>query len=228
MLPYNYTQAYKNTTTGRPLVLGVNYFEPENQRLSNINDEYLWGDEILVAPVIVKGQTTKKVLFPKGEWIGFNDYKSYTDSADVYAPIDSLPLFVKAGSVIPMAGPYTYTEQYDGKSLTLKYYIGKSSAKTTSQWFYDDGKDPNSLTDGQYDLVNFTTSGKGKTHTISIIPKHLIGRTKNFKLIIANRQFDAISFSNKTAYTIAVNANGDKEIDFKWNGKPLVLTIKTR
>lgn len=228
MLPYNYTQAYKNTTTGRPLVLGVNYFEPENQRLSNINDEYLWGDEILVAPVIVKGQTTKKVLFPKGEWIGFNDYKSYTDSADVYAPIDSLPLFVKAGSVIPMAGPYTYTEQYDGKSLTLKYYIGKSSAKTTSQWFYDDGKDPNSLKNGKYDLVNFTTSGKGKTHTISIIPKHLIGRTKNFKLIIANRQFDAISFSNKTAYTIAVNANGDKEIDFKWNGKPLLLTIKTR
>ena len=86
---------------------------------------------MLVAPVIVKGQTTKRVLFPKGEWIGFNDHKSYKDSANVYAPIDSLPLFVKAGSIVPMAGPYTYTEQYDGKSITLKYYIGKSSATTT-------------------------------------------------------------------------------------------------
>ncbi|WP_158995540.1 TIM-barrel domain-containing protein [Mucilaginibacter sp. L196] len=227
MLPYNYTLAYKNTTTGRPLVLGVNYFEPEDQRLSNINDEYLWGDEMLVAPVIVKGQTTKKVLFPKGEWIGFNDHKSYKDSADVYAPIDSLPLFVKAGSIIPMAGSYTYTEQYDGKSIILKYYMGKSSATTTSQWFYDDGKDPNSLKNGKCDLVNFTTSGKGKTHTITIAPKHLISRTKNFKLIIADEQFESVSFSNKTAYAIAVNANGDKEIDFKWNGRPLVLSVKT-
>ncbi|MFI5158758.1 MAG: TIM-barrel domain-containing protein [Sphingobacteriales bacterium] len=227
MLPYNYTMAYKNTTTGRPLVLGVNYFEPENKRLENVNDEYLWGDEILVAPVIVKGQTTKKVLFPKGEWIGFNDHKSYKDSASVYAPIDSLPLFVKAGIIIPMARPYTYTEQYDGKSLILKYYVGKSSATTTSQWFYDDGKDPNSLKNGKYDLVNFTTSGKGKTHTISITPKHLLSKIKNFKLIIADKQLETVSFSNKTAYIIAVSADGNKEIDFKWNGRPLILSVKT-
>ncbi len=227
MLPYNYSLAYKNTTTGRPLVLGVNYFEPGNQNLSNVNDEYLWGDEMLVAPVIVKGQTTKKVLFPKGEWVGFNDHKSYKDSADVYAPVDSLPLFVKAGSIIPMAAPYTYTDQYDGKSLILKYFVGNLSASVTSQWFYDDGKDPKSLTDGKYDLVNFVTEGKGKTHTITILPKHLADKTKNFRLIVEDKQLQSISFSKNTTYKIVVDANGNKEVDFTWNGTPLNLIVKT-
>lgn len=227
MLPYNYTLAYKNTTTGRPLVLGLNYFEPENERLSNVNDEYLWGDEILVAPVIVKGQTTKKVLFPKGEWIGFNDHKSYKDSTDVYAPIDSLPLFVKAGSIIPMAGPYNYSEQYDGKSITLKYYVGKSATATTSQWFYDDGKDPNSLKNGKYDLVTFKTSGTGKIHTIAITANHMISKEKVMRLIIADKQLASVSFSTNTNYKVTVTANGSKEVAFKWNGKPLQLNIKT-
>ena len=227
LLPYNYTLAYKNTTTGRPLVLGVNYFEPENKRLENVNDEYLWGDKMLVAPVIVKGQTTKKVLFPKGEWIGFNDHKSYKDSAAVYAPIDSLPLFVKAGSIIPMAGPYTHTEQYDGRSIILKYYVGNTSATTASQWFYDDGKDPNSLKTGKYDLVTFTSSGRGKSHNIVIAPKQFTGKTKSFRLIVADKQLQSVTFSTNTAYKIVVDASGNKEVDFSWNGKPLSLNIKS-
>jgi oligosaccharide 4-alpha-D-glucosyltransferase len=227
MLPYNYTLAYKNTTTGRPLVLPLNYFEPNNQRLNNINDEYLWGGQMLVAPVIVKGQTIKKVLFPLGEWIGFNNYKSYRDSAEVNAPIDSLPLFVKAGSIIPMAGPYTYTGQYDGKTLILKYYMGKTSATTKSQWFYDDGKDPNSLKNMKYDLVVFTTSGTGKTHTITITPQHLTGKTKNFKLIIPGKQIQSVLFSTPTKYKMHNDADGNKEIDFNWSGQELQLTVKT-
>lgn len=227
MLPYNYTLAYTNTTAGRPLVLGVNYFEPENKHLENINDEYLWGDKILVAPVIIKGQTNKHVLFPKGEWIGFNDHKSYVDSANVYAPIDSLPLFVKAGSIIPMAGPYKYTGQYDGKSIDLKYYIGRSSHTVTSEWFYDDGKDPNSLKNGKYDLVEFITGGKGKTHTITIMPKHVVGKAKTFRLIVVDKQFQTVSFSSPTKYKILIDEAGNKEIDFRWNGRPVTLSVRT-
>jgi alpha-glucosidase (family GH31 glycosyl hydrolase) len=223
MLPYNYTMAYKNTTTGRPLVMPVNYYDLKNEALANVNDEYLWGAQILVAPVIVKGETTKKILFPAGEWIGFNDYKSYSKYAEVKAPIDSLPLFVKAGSIIPTAGPYTNTSQYDGKTIRLKYYAGTGNVTMRSQWFYDDGKDPNSLQNKNYDLVEFTTSGSGHEHYVVITPKHLIGKQKKFKLVVEGQQVKSATFSSKTVNGI-YNFN---EIDFTWNGEPLKIDIKT-
>jgi oligosaccharide 4-alpha-D-glucosyltransferase len=223
LLPYNYTLAYTNTTTGRPLVLAINYFDTDNKQLGNINDEYLWGEHLLVAPVIVKGQIVKKVIFPTGEWIGFNSLKIYKDSADVAAPIDSLPLFVKAGSIIPMSDPITNTSQYNGKALTLKYYMGNSNATVKSQWFYDDGKDPNSLQKMQYDLVTFTSSGTGNEHRISVNAQHLIGKQKRFKLAIMGKQVKSVTISGNTKYSLVVN----NEIDFDWNGQPLQIDIKT-
>lgn len=222
MLPYNYTLAYENTTTGRPLAMPVNYFDSGNEKIANVNDEYLWGDKILVAPVIVKGETTKKVLFPKGEWIGFNDCKSYSDEAEVNAPIDSLPLFVKAGSIIPMSGPYTNTTQYSGRILTLKYYSGNTNAKGSSEWFYDDGKDPKSLQNGKYDLITFVTGGSGNEHQISIAPKHLTVKGRKFKLQVMGKHVASVKFSTQTKYIV----NGN-EIDFDWNGAPLQLDIRT-
>jgi oligosaccharide 4-alpha-D-glucosyltransferase len=223
MLPYNYTMAYENTTTGRPLAMPVNYFDEKNPAIANINDEFLWGSQILVAPVIVKGDTKKTVLFPAGEWIGFNDYKSYSDSAKVKAPIDSLPIFVKAGSIIPMAGPYTNTSQYDGKTLSLKYYMGTGNSTMRSEWFYDDGKDPNSLQNKRYDLVIFTTSGAGKLHHVIITPKHLIGKQKNFSLVVEGKKVKTVTISGNVRYGIY----NENRIDFAWNGQPLTIDIKT-
>jgi oligosaccharide 4-alpha-D-glucosyltransferase len=227
MLPYNYTLAYKNTTTGRPLMLPVNYFEEGNTRLADVNDEYLWGSQILVAPVIIKGETTKKVLFPAGEWIGFNDLKSYRDSAEVTAPIDSLPLFVKAGAIIPMLKQITNTAQYKGDELILKYYIGSNDAPEQSQWFYDNGADPNSLKNGQYDLVSFTSSATANGHQISIKPQHLITKQKSFKLVIPGKIIKAVTFSNQTKYNLVSNtATNQTEVNFNWDGRPLVINLQ--
>ena len=223
LLPYNYTMAYNNTITGRPLMLPVNYFEQDNKRLANVNDEYLWGEHILVAPVITKGETTKKVLFPKGQWIGFNDLKIYKDSAEVYAPIDSLPLFVKAGSIIPMSKVILNTDQYDGKELLLKYYGSGTGETVKSEWFYDNGTDPNSLTKGQYDLVSFTTSRKGNEDHIAVTGKHVTARKTRFQLEVMGKRIKSVRFSKETDYEII----GDTSINFMWTGRPVALTIQT-
>jgi oligosaccharide 4-alpha-D-glucosyltransferase len=214
--------AYQNTISGRPLMLPVNYFDGDNKRLENINDEYLWGSQMLVAPVIVKGQTRKKVLFPKGDWIGFNDLQHYQDSAEVDAPIDVLPLFVKAGSIIPMLTTIVNTDQYDGKNILLKYYSG-SKTETRSEWFYDDGTDPNSLAKNQYSLVDFVTSSTGNTHRIVISAKHMANGGKNFQLEIPGKRIKTVAFSNKTVYKTI----GDTAVTFTWDGKPVVLTVET-
>lgn len=222
MLPYNYTMAYQNTISGRPLMLPVNYFDGDNKGLENINDEYLWGSQMLVAPVIEKGQTRKKVVFPKGNWIGFNDLQNYQDSAEVEAPIDVLPLFVKAGSIIPMLTTIVNTDQYDGKNILLKYYSGNKT-EVSSEWFYDDGMDPNSLAKNQYSLVNFVTSSTGNMHRITISAKHMANGGKNFQLEIPGKRIKKVAFSNKTGYKIT----GDTTVTFTWDGKPVQLTVET-
>jgi oligosaccharide 4-alpha-D-glucosyltransferase len=221
MLPYNYTLTYTNATTGRPLMMPVNYFNDNNQRLADVNDEYLWGEHILVAPVIVKGETQKKVLFPKGNWIGFFDHKMYKDSATVAAPLDSLPLFVKDGSVIPMAPAYMHTEEYNGQEVSLNYYTSGAAGNVTSQWYYDDGKDPKSIANKKYDLVEFVTAATGDKHSVTIKPVHLLKAGKKFTLNVPGYQITNVSFSRP----IAKHAGG-KSVSFVWDGKPLAISFK--
>ncbi|MEO6917129.1 MAG: TIM-barrel domain-containing protein [Chitinophagaceae bacterium] len=223
LLPYNYTMAYNNTINGRPLMMPVNYFEENNRRLNNINDEYLWGEHILVAPVVTKGETTKKVLFPDGDWIGFYNLESYRDSAEVNAPIDSLPIFVKAGSIIPMSAEIMNTDQYNGKELLLKYYGGTGGGNVKSEWFYDNGKDPHSLASGQYELVRFTTNRKGKEDHIDIAGVHVTGRKTQFHLQVMGKRIRSVRFSKAVSYKIS----GNSSVDFEWTGRPVELTIQS-
>ena len=71
LLPYNYTLSYENTTTGIPIARSINFYEPENTSISNVCDEYFWGDNFLVAPVFEANATSRNVIFPKGKWINY-------------------------------------------------------------------------------------------------------------------------------------------------------------
>lgn len=170
-LPYNYTLAYENATTGAPFVRPLNFAgdNPE-ERYADIEDEYLWGSEILVASVLTKGARSRKVLFPAGEWYDWDNpslhYKGGT-TATVKAPVDRLPLFARAGSFVPQyEGKIDNTEQYDPTFLTVRYF---PSAKETSYTLFDDDrKSTTSLTDGEYQLTTFTGSLTDGSLTISL------------------------------------------------------------
>lgn len=170
-LPYNYTLAYENAAYGWPLARPLNFRgdNPEPQAAA-AEDEYLWGDEVLVAPVMTQGATSRKVYFPKGEWIDFfAPSKRYAGGsvAEVDAPLDKLPLFVKAGSFIPL-----YLEHADNVSdynpafITLRYY--PSSQETSYTMFDDNRLSPTSLEDGEYQLSTFTGISSEKGITIGM------------------------------------------------------------
>lgn len=170
-LPYNYTLAYENSRYGLPLVRPVNFHgEIPGEQYAGVRDEYLWGDEVLVAPVMTRGARSRKVLFPAGEWINWNNpalrYKGGS-TATVQAPLGTLPLFVKAGSFIPQ-----YTRQienvgeYDPSELTVVYF--PSDTQSSYTLFEDNRKSPESLEKGEYRLTKFTGMKEGKTTRISI------------------------------------------------------------
>ena len=157
-LPYNYTLAYENAAFGLPLARPLN-FRGDNPGadFASITDEYLWGDNVLVAPVMTQGATQRRVLFPAGEWIDFFDpslsYRGGT-TAVVDAPLHKLPLFVRKGSFIPLfLSPLENTGGYNPADLYVKYY--PSSAKTSYVLFDDDRQSPVSIEEGAVQLTRF-------------------------------------------------------------------------
>ena len=173
-LPYNYTLAYDNSSKGWPLARPLN-FNGENpeDRFSLITDEYMWGDEVLVAPVMEPGLNSRPILFPRGKWYDwYNPTVSYVSPegdlvAEVPAPLDKLPLFVKAGSFIPQyEKQIENVTQYDPQLLTVVYFPGANKSEYTL--FDDDRKSPTSLSDGAYQLTTFTGQQTGKDIKISL------------------------------------------------------------
>lgn len=170
-LPYNYTLAYENTVEGLPLARPVNFHSEGGTVDANVTDEYLWGSEVLVAPVFKKGARSRKVYFPAGDtWINWNK-PSQTfaggTTATVAAPLEEMPMFVKAGSFIPQyMRPIENVSQYDPMFLTVKYFPSKESSSFTM--FDDNRLSPTSLSDGQYQLTTFTVVPQGRKLEIDI------------------------------------------------------------
>lgn len=170
-LPYNYTLAYENTVEGLPLARPVNFHSEGGTVDANETDEYLWGSEVLVAPVFKKGARSRKVYFPAGDtWINWNK-PSQTfaggTTATVAAPLEEMPMFVKAGSFIPQyMRPIENVSQYDPMFLTVKYFPSKESSSFTM--FDDNRLSPTSLSDGQYQLTTFTAVPQGRKLEIDI------------------------------------------------------------
>ncbi len=153
-LPYNYTLAYQNTLTGRPLAMPLNYLEPENKLLANVNDEYLWGEKLLIAPIIERGNFERKVIFPKGYWVNWYTGETYADSALIKAGLNRLPIFAKSGSFVPMAKDMQNTEKYTSDTLIVKYF---PDALETARFvlYQDNGNDPLALEKKDFEQLSF-------------------------------------------------------------------------
>ena len=168
-LPYNYTLAYENASKGLPLARPLNFNGIKaDSKLDNIQDEYLWGNEVLVAPVVNPGVRSRKVVFPAGEWYSwYTPSKSYRGTATVPAPLNQIPLFVKGGSFIPQyMRQIENTSEYDPSSLTVKYFPSKERSEYTL--FEDNRKDPESLAKNEFSLTTFKGEKTAKETSINI------------------------------------------------------------
>ncbi len=105
LFPYEWTYAQALSRTGRAILRPIGLAYP--QLGQNPDDEYLFGDDLLVAPVVVQGATTKSVLFPPGTWIDWFDGSAHAGGQreTVAAPLDTLPLYLRAGAIVPLLRP---------------------------------------------------------------------------------------------------------------------------
>lgn len=168
-LPYTYTLAWENAAFGYPLVRPLNFTEPHTTVYDTIMDEYLWGPEVLVAPVLTPGTTSRPVIFPAGKWLDMADPATVHEGGTTItceAPLDVIPVFVRAGAFIPMANyKMENTGDYNPAKLTVNYYPVQGE---TSQFtmYDDDHVSPDALSSGNYRLINFNGSAGGSRVTI--------------------------------------------------------------
>lgn len=172
-LPYNYTLAFENASQGQPLVRPLNFYSPGSHKFDDITDEYLWGRDVLVAPVTVQGATERRIVFPDGLWVDYNHPGRIYHGGDTItypAPLEVLPLFVRTGAIIPQADyEMKSTEDYKTDSYTINYYpyLGESSYTL----FEDDRKSTSSLKDEAYSLIDFRADASIEGINLSVSAK---------------------------------------------------------
>jgi len=107
---------YAATKTGMPVMRSLIFAYPDDKKLADTWDEYLFGPEILVAPIVKPGATERIVYLPAGRWVDYNDKKTvYTGptSISVLAPLGTIPLFVREGAVIPRGDIFKANNNWD-------------------------------------------------------------------------------------------------------------------
>jgi alpha-D-xyloside xylohydrolase len=138
LMPYIYSLGWFTHQTGAPFMRALFMDFPHDEKVANITDEYMFGPALLVAPVTEQGATTRDVYLPAGtDWYNYwTDEKVHGgQTITVKAPIDTIPLFVKAGSILPMGAPVQST--HDKQAISrVKVYPGADSDFTL---YNDDG-----------------------------------------------------------------------------------------
>ena len=129
LMPYLYTLAWDNHRTGVPLVRPLFFADPDDPRLSEVDDTYLLGDALLVAPVWTEGARTRNVVLPKGTWIAYDTGRAWTggQTVTVDAPLDRIPLFVRSGSILPQRPVAPHTGAQPADTLALAVYPDASN-----------------------------------------------------------------------------------------------------
>jgi oligosaccharide 4-alpha-D-glucosyltransferase len=168
LLPYNYTLAYEQAKYGKPLIAPLYYHFPNDTIAVQVEDEFMWGESILVAPILQKGSTIRKVYLPQGKWFG-NASKMYQGNQWIETDTDfkTIPIFFHEGAIVPVqADADGNTGQLKNNFLSFTYI---PSTKQTSYILYsDDGISKDNLKTSQFELVNIIAKTNDGQVTISM------------------------------------------------------------
>jgi len=169
LLPFLYTTLAEAHETGVPLFrpLLLNYQDDPNTY--NLDDEFMIGTDLLVAPVTRPDVTRRLVYLPKGSWYDYWTNKKYEGgtmiSAD--APLDTVPMFVRAGAIIPTAPAMNYVGEKREDPITFSIYPDDQGAASAT--LYEDDGLTNTYKDGNVrrTSINVKRVGTGYVVTIS-------------------------------------------------------------
>src|SRR5450432_260913 len=190
LLPYIYSLAGKTTFENYTMMRSLAFDFQKDSNVYRISDQYMFGPAFLVNPVTVQGETERKVYLPPSvAWYNFWTGEKISGGKTIVAaaPLDVMPLYIRAGSIIPMGPEVEYADQNYNKILELVIYRGADGHFT----FYEDENDGYQYENGQYARFELTWNDKQRKLSISAtkgnFPNMLKTRRLNIKIVDGNQ-----------------------------------------
>jgi alpha-glucosidase (family GH31 glycosyl hydrolase) len=168
LMPYIYTAAKAACETGVPILRAMWLHYPDDPNAVGLGDQYLWGPDLLVAPVVEKGATSRSVYLPKGTWIDFWTERPVDGGRRVDRDVDlsTTPLYARAGAVIPMGPVRQYTGEATDAPATFLVFPGADGAATL---YEDDGRSFD-YRQGAWMRVTMTWQDRARQLTLDLAP----------------------------------------------------------
>jgi alpha-glucosidase (family GH31 glycosyl hydrolase) len=138
MLPYLYSTVREGALTGLPVMRALWLHYRDDSAAVARGDEYLWGRNVLVAPVVEQGATSRQLYLPPGAWHDFWTGERHEGAQEIRRKVDleTIPLYVRAGSILPLGPVKQYADEKVDEPLTISIYPG---ADASFLLYEDDG-----------------------------------------------------------------------------------------
>ena len=224
LLPYIYSLAGRVTTDNYTIMRSLAFDFRDDSKVYGIPDQYMFGPALMVNPVTEQLYTSadadrkakaRQVYLPAAsKWYDFwtGELLDGGQTISAAAPIDILPLYVKAGSIIPMGPHMEYATEKPANNIELRIYPGADG----SFKFYEDENDNYNYEKGQYATFNLNWNDKTRKLTISDTKGKFLGMLKS-------RIFNIVMVKGSHGANVEVTAKADKVV--KYAGKALVVNL---
>ncbi len=161
LLSYHYTLAWEARETGMPMMRALWLHHPEDVRTHDLGDQYLWGEDLLIAPVYERGATARDVYLPEGIWYDWwtNEQQAGGETITRAVDLATMPIYVRAGAILPWDPPRQHTGQPVDEPLTIRVYPGRDGRFIL---YEDDGKSLDYL-NGAFALTAFRWNDAERT-----------------------------------------------------------------
>jgi alpha-glucosidase len=159
LLPYLYTMFWQYIEEGIPMLKPLVYFDQADTQTHYRNDEFVFGNQILVCPILEPNAIGRRMYVPCGQWYNYwtNSLVNGGKEMWVDTKYDEIPVFVKAGAVIPKYPVQQYVGELEFDELTLDLYYKEGKEKSV---VYEDAQDGYDYKKGRYSFLTFQVTGK--------------------------------------------------------------------
>lgn len=202
---------------------------PNDEQAIKIDNQFFFGQELLVAPVLKKGERVKHVYLPDGEWIDFNDKKTvYLGGQTIAyrAPLSTIPIFVKKGSIIPMMPVMQYIHEKKDFPLFVHIFPSYEDESASFKLYEDEGENLDYLKD-IYSKTHFVCTTLSDGYTTTIEPKDKgFSQSENRNIILTyhlEEKPNSVSVDNKVIQNVEENIILNKQekdfssMEWSWN-----------
>jgi alpha-glucosidase len=140
LLPYLLTLAHEAALTGAPIVRPLSWIAPTHAECLACENQFLVGDGLLVAPVLEEAAPSRDLLLPPGEWFAWESGELHEGAQRLSVPVtlETLPLYVRAGTILPLAAVGQSTEDMTARPLTLHVYLSPNNPLAHADLWLDD------------------------------------------------------------------------------------------